>query len=184
MPREPLTSHHMASLIDNQCRSFDSVCGCVRPSHAPTRPHHPNPLCMRPPPISQHRVQSCLERVYSSLKKTKKNGKPHPSPDSSPSFCSRARPADHRQEGACMWFLKSSHRCEGSSKQLLEHLLRHHLIQCLGQNRLVSRVRRDRRTCGRQRRSGGDGGGAFGRRASSNLGFLGLPLAGPTVFHE
>ena len=74
-------------------------------------------------------------------------------------------------------------RLHGSEQLLHEHLLRRHPIQYLGQNHLVSRARRDGRTCGCHGGSGG-GSGGFGQRASSNLGFLGLPMVGPTIFHE
>ena len=127
---------------------------CAPPT--PTRPvslsHHPEPLRETPPtPDTPHHLL------------TGKTGRSEPS---------NQRVCMH------MWLLRGPNGAsEGSSEQLLEHLLRRHPTQYLGQNRLVTLARRDGRTCGRHGRSGG----GFGRRASSNLGFLGLPMVGPTV---
>ena len=99
-----------------------------------------------------------------------------PTPRKAPLACA------HRARAAQMRAVKSSapNGREGSSEQLLERLLLRHPIQHLGQNRLVNQARRGGRTCGRHGRSGG-GGGDFGRRARSDLGFLGLPMVGPTA---
>jgi len=89
--------------------------------------------------------------------------------------------SNNRRE--CAWLLRAPNGREGSSEQLLERLLRRHPIQHLGQNHLVNiRAQRSGRTCGRHGRSMGGGGGGSGQRASSDLGFLGPPMVGPTVF--